>query len=399
MIYFALPILILLGVRTTVLEMTIPGTDVISSHLSFYLYIYELIIAVITLRWIYVANPKNTEWLGVSIGIALIAVYLSSFPWMTFLHILRLVNLSGLFLFIAKTTDSKNLTHFLRGLSIATGFILCVAVIQLITQRSIGIELFHEAKVSVEQIGVAKIEIFGKNLLRPYSILPHPNIVGWLGVTIFSLLISLQNQKHAGKVLMVSQMGYLLLDHMHWTYPVVQYMVVYIGAIVFSKKRFEFKNNTNLSRLLVVICTGLVLLSFSRMAWGIFVALSIVYLVQEDRMFHVEHFSLKKYIGLIIIVPVLFFGSIWRYLQLLQETSLGLRAIYLQRSFKIIAENIWFGVGIGNYISALQKLTLLDVPTWQFEPVHNFFLLVFAELGIIGCGVVIIWIYVYKKLF
>lgn len=399
MIYFVLPILILFGIRTTLTEELIPGTDVISSHLSFYLYSYEILIAFIILWGLFRNKHTYSLWFILSTPILLLLVYVSEDTWLSFLHVVRFINLSGLFLWVSKSTDDQRVENFLKGMVVAVFGIVMIAITQFTLQQSLGLSLFHEPEVSVQQVGVAKIAIRGVEFLRPYSVLPHPNILGWLGVTTIATIVCIHYPKHAWKVLLVSQLGYVLLDHMHWTYPVVQYLLTIIGALVLSQQRKNEQKRVPNQFVLMCISTGLIVLSFSRLAWGIFVALGLIILIVNKKLFHVEQLPLKRYIGMILVVPILFFGSVWRYLQLLQETSLGLRTMYVQRSVQIMRENIVFGTGLGNYINGLAQVYSSNIPIWQYESVHNIFLLMFVELGMMGVGTLIAWWYVYKKNF
>lgn len=53
-------------------------------------------------------------------------------------------------------------------------------------------------------------------------------------------------------------------------------------------------------------------------------------------------------------------------------------------SLQLIKEHFWLGVGLNNFIPNLVKVSSTFVNAWELQPVHNIFLLVFSELGIIG---------------
>ena len=50
----------------------------------------------------------------------------------------------------------------------------------------------------------------------------------------------------------------------------------------------------------------------------------------------------------------------------------------------MIKENFWYGVGLNNFIPNLVKVSNTYLNSWELQPVHNIFLLLFSELGIIG---------------
>lgn len=56
----------------------------------------------------------------------------------------------------------------------------------------------------------------------------------------------------------------------------------------------------------------------------------------------------------------------------------------MEASVKMIKQNFWTGVGLNNFIPNLVKVSNTFVNSWELQPVHNIFLLVFTELGIIG---------------
>lgn len=56
----------------------------------------------------------------------------------------------------------------------------------------------------------------------------------------------------------------------------------------------------------------------------------------------------------------------------------------IRASIKLTKENFWFGVGLNNFIPNLVKVSNTFVNAWELQPVHNIFLLVFSETGIVG---------------
>lgn len=60
------------------------------------------------------------------------------------------------------------------------------------------------------------------------------------------------------------------------------------------------------------------------------------------------------------------------------------RVELIKASFEMIKENFLFGVGLNNFIPNLVKVSNKFVNSWELQPVHNIFLLVLSEVGIIG---------------
>ena len=55
----------------------------------------------------------------------------------------------------------------------------------------------------------------------------------------------------------------------------------------------------------------------------------------------------------------------------------------LKSAREIISDNWLFGVGVGNYTQYLHKIEP-NLKAWDYQPVHNVFLLIWSEIGIIG---------------
>lgn len=67
----------------------------------------------------------------------------------------------------------------------------------------------------------------------------------------------------------------------------------------------------------------------------------------------------------------------------LEKKSLDDRALYWSQAKEIIKQNPIIGVGAGNYVAYL-KAKNPDNQYWTYQPVHNVFMLIWAELGILG---------------
>ena len=80
----------------------------------------------------------------------------------------------------------------------------------------------------------------------------------------------------------------------------------------------------------------------------------------------------------------------------LEQKSIDERELYLTQSKKVIAQNPFIGTGAGNYILELQKI-IPGQPSWYYQPVHNYWLLTWAELGIVGLiAIILFWLAIFK---
>lgn len=56
----------------------------------------------------------------------------------------------------------------------------------------------------------------------------------------------------------------------------------------------------------------------------------------------------------------------------------------MSAAFKIIKTHLIFGAGLNNFIPNLVKVSNTFINAWELQPVHNIFLLVLSEVGIVG---------------
>jgi hypothetical protein len=268
-----------------------------------------------------------------------------------------------------------------------------VAVLQFIKQKSLGISTFNESIFSIYDPGVAKVVINGGIFIRSYGFFPHPNVLG--GFLVISLLLST-------------------------AYP-----------LIFKYKLFHVEHSMNiwLYRVLVFVQLLALLLSFSKSAILAFIISFITLIFGINKMFHVEHVkdstndisNVPR--GTLELQPKLAKCSTWNISMVMQmfhvehimilmgvillgimTLSLNLRLFFMQplieRLFyigslqKLSMTYYFHGLGIGQFVFRMQEFFDGTLLLWQFQPIHNVFLLIFSETGVVGLGL-FVWFYVY----
>jgi len=280
-------------------------------------------------------------------------------------------------------TSSRNILRNMILVVVGTGFIQSIVGIwQFIAQKSVGLIWLKESIISPDIPGVAKIVLDGGKYIRSYGLFPHPNILG--GFLVLSIILTIL---------------YFKMFHVeHFT-------------------RQVWHNSTYYSVL--GIQTIALILTFSKSAW-LGLAIAIVYLWYQNvprgtfwqkgikKMFHVEHWKYFALLAGIIFLTVIIIKPDW---YLMAGKSIRDRIFYLNVSparFAVQsiagergtgAIELLFGTGNGQSVLFLQNLT--DIQDWQFQPVHNVFLLILNELGVIGLFLFVwfIWKAVRNKLF
>jgi hypothetical protein len=206
-----------------------------------------------------------------------------------------------------------------------------IALLQFSGGSSIGLSFLGESNIVNGMIGSSFLELKNTVYLRGYGTFPHPNVLGgWL---IFNILL-----------------GWYLFDSM--------------------------KRKRDYSILLMVLSSLVLVLTFSRISW---LVCGIIWLAFIMKTFVSKRNRLFSFIPLLSErVLNLFNGG---------DTSWSDRLSLIKSSFHIIEKNFLFGVGLGNFTNKMED----TIPTTSngvllLQPVHNIFLLMFSELGLIGTG-------------
>jgi len=233
-----------------------------------------------------------------------------------------------------------------------------LALFQIIKGQSLGLSIFGEPNLAPGLTGIAKQSLFNNQFLRGYGLSLHPNILGF--VALIGLFFSLNSN---GKLLQPNQ--FLKLNSRKLN-----------AIILFLNSHFRV--------ILNIILFGIILFSFSRLA---LIGLGILLF---SRFFGEAKFwtKLKYYLGLIagvILLTVLWasrffgsdfyrFGDLEKYWSAYQKSSIFSKL---------------FGVGLGNYPFYLQT-SLPSLESWQWQPVHNIWLNLFFEIGLLPLFLIII---------
>tara|TARA_Y100000310_G_scaffold31967_2_gene30335 strand:+ start:23492 stop:24868 length:1377 start_codon:yes stop_codon:yes gene_type:complete len=277
-------------------------------------------------------------------------------------HWIVLVEAGVIFLVLGSRAVSFN---SLAWTIIASGFIQAViGISQSFLQVVPSSTILGTALQDARDLGVSVVETVEIRWLRAYGTFPHPNILGaWL---VLSLMLLLNESRS---------------------------LVVALGGESDQTTRMRFA-----IRYLVfgVIIFGL-LATFSRSAWlaaltgvGIFIAMAI-----KKKMF--RRLAIKM-TAILILVVVLFGYMFPEQLSTrvsmqnrLEVRSTQERGASLAQGWEVIKKNRILGTGIGSYGLSVHRNIDDSKPAYFYQPVHNMFLLIWAELGIIGLIFVIVF--------
>lgn len=213
-----------------------------------------------------------------------------------------------------------------------------IGILQFIKQSDLGLQRLGEATLGGAIPGVAKIVVEGAKIVRAYGTFPHPNILAAF------LLV-----------------GYFALLFLWFRYS--NRRVLIAGGIF-------------------IILLGLTL-AFSRIAWLIAALLTVILILRT------KNWRLAVFLTLSVGALFLMFRPyiLYRASVATDEPAVVLRGDYNRIGWEIIKNN-WLGVGIGNQVAftresgVYQKFGLFEA--WQFQPIHNIYLLIASEIGVLG---------------
>jgi hypothetical protein len=284
----------------------------------------------------------------------------------------------GLFWLVVKIKfdNIKLAIAFFSGLVLPS----ILAIWQFLNQGAFAFKWLGLAAHLPSDLGDSVIETLGadgvpERWLRAYGSLDHPNIMG--GLLAIGLLVLI-------------------------------YYFINIKSNLSGVKQKSFENNQALTHpvlarrestplerglvffyfLLVILFVALIF-TFSRSAAA---ALAAGLLIIFITLIFKKNWPALKKLGIAAVIMAVMFGVIFagyqnlfitraRIVDRLELKSFSERKMYIDDSFKLIKKHWLFGVGIGNYTKAL-SVSRPKQPWFYLQPVHNAFLLLWAETGI-----------------
>lgn len=201
-----------------------------------------------------------------------------------------------------------------------------IAITQFIFQGSIGLGILGEPDLHAANI--AKVDLAETKIIRAYGTMPHPNILA--GLLVITIILASKTKKHLP---------------------------------------------------LIILCAIGLLLTFSRSAA---VALATTTLLFAIFNLKTTTKFIKKY--LIAFIILLIIGGVVAPVatsHLLSTHEIEERLSQVAPTIEMIKENP-FKIGFQNYTTQIQSYTEEKLMPWEYQPVHNVYLLTTAELGIIG---------------
>jgi len=278
-------------------------------------------------------------------------IFVAKNTWAASYKLVKIIEFIFLGMIVIKL--KPRLRTVLFFLSIGVIYSSLIAILEFIFQKSIGGILWWlgERTFYAGTPGIALTYIRGRLFLRPYTIFPHPNVFG----------------------------GYLSI-----ILPLIFYL---LATFKNKKKDFLFLF------FFVSFVFGLwgLILSFSKAAWTVAVfGFTLVILVKsrEKKILRLIKIFYKKNLFLIAFYLLFLFSLVFPLILaktgVVGQTSVLERASLIQGAMKSISSYPLFGLGLNNSIIKQWLFLPTISELYVFQPVHNIFLLIWSELGLVG---------------
>lgn len=234
-----------------------------------------------------------------------------------------------------------------------------IAIAQFYAQKSVGLWFLGEPSVDAATKGVARVTIEGVSYLRSFGTLPHANILA-------AFLV----------------LGFVALAHAYFT-AAPEHKYLRINFVI------------GMATILYAL-----VFTFSRSGW-IVAGLSICAILAYGFTKHEFRRIALGFLGIIIILSsflVYSFGwAIAPRAGFAQgEASVDHRVFYNEIGVTLIKSHP-FGVGIGNQVIVADNGGLYAdkglTQIWLAQPVHNIYILIASELGILGIIIFLILLF------
>jgi hypothetical protein len=273
----------------------------------------------------------------IALGILIFILNIKSdiFPiyWLVF----RLLTFAITYLLLVNRIATKESLY--KVLLLAGSIQAIIAIMQFTNQRSIGLEMLGEPNLSASNI--AKIDVNDTKMIRSYGTMPHPNVLA--GLLTIAIILGAKFKR--------------------W--------MPFLG-----------------------LCTIGIVLTFSRSAILALATCAILFALFNTKSLIV--FCKKHYLisltTILLIATMGFFTYPTLKSHLLSTYEINERFEQLPIAISVIEEN-FLGIGWQNYTNLIQKYTENKIDPWEYQPVHNIYLLATSELGIIGIALILFMLF------
>lgn len=300
---------------------------------------------------------KFDYFLFIFLAISAISIKNSSSVVISFFQFLKLFEFVLFYFYIKSYAFYRfNFTKALWAVFAGGVFQSVVAIGQFLKQSDLGLRWFSESMLGPNLSGVASFfNAAGEKIIRAYGTTPHPNILAaYLFIAIFSF--------------------YFL-----WLYK-PQALRSFSGVgLLFSHLFLLFAFFFTFSRTVIFLWVA-----------GFAARAGLIWLKKDFKKIFLSNPMSRRRLAEILVVTVIAIGIFaivyWPEVSSRLKISAGdeavqLRIFYGKESLKTGLN--WTGVGVGNFVNWFMAEER-NLPRELYQPVHNIYLLIYSETGLLG---------------
>ncbi len=321
-----------------------------------FIYATDVLIVSLLVLWLVriIKHPKSFDpmtyhrlgraglLLAVFFGVSMLSAFNSKIVGLSFYKLVKLAEFVLLYYYLRSNIGGVFNFRLAAAAIAASGFFQSIIAIgQYLKQGSLGLKIFGESPVGADIPNVAVFIADGQKYLRAYGATPHPNVLAaWLLLAIFAF--------------------YFL--HLAVARGVIGRF--FYGIVLFG---FFF--------------------TFSRVIIGLWALSAVTAFLLAGQL----RKRLGPLIATTLVVSAVFTLAFWpqvrsRLLVSFDEEAVTQRAFYNRAASSITRANPFLGIGIGQFAPTLMS-QLKHYPAYFYQPVHNIYLLIASETGLVGLGV------------
>jgi hypothetical protein len=327
-------------------------------YLSPTLYLTDVLIAGLLLHWLLRSRPRISRALlpyGLFLLFLILSLFTAAVPPAGFYTVLKVAEYIFFAWYVAQNLSTPLLRRLIPSVFVVTVTLESIlALAQVLFKGSLGGAFYWVGERAISSLtpGAATVVLNGEVFLRPYGTFSHPNVLaGFLVISMSYIWIQrkvFDPQYRNGLVTTILGLGTLgLLVTLSRVAIVIWAAFLAFTLFRWTKQWWQQENLHRLRTLAVLLST---LLLFCLLAFPLLMQVGTRFLSSSPG-----------------------------------EESFIVRADLTGIAAQVILAHPVLGVGPGNFLFAAAPLKSSETPLFfAVQPVHNIFLLVWAETGTLG---------------
>ncbi|MDO8495506.1 MAG: O-antigen ligase family protein [bacterium] len=361
--FYLLVFLVPFQVRKFLVMWVHPKAGVFNEWTTAFLYGTDLLIVALFILWAIRSGDKWKEFswkkinyaerfLLIFLAVSAISLCVADNKGLGVYRLIKLAEFITLYFYLTRSVGKVfNLPSTLKVMMASAWLQAIWAIAQAFLQRSLGLHWLGESVLRTNFYGVTVVPFEGGRFLRAYGATPHPNVLAaWLFMGIFCFYFWYLYPKKARSFWPVLAVYVPLLWGFFFTFSRVVIGLWVLGLVVRLVWSFIYRKRFNLGPVFIKRVITLFMVS-------VMATLSFAYVYWP------------------VVQARLYISS--------EDQALTQRIAYNKIAEEVTGDNPWLGVGVGQLVwDMLENLPAYAV--YFYQPVHNIYLLVSSETGLIG---------------